>query len=106
MVLKACLNVFAKVFVYVLRHIIVIVAWLAAVRGCCIQQIGISIREVSVYLNSIEEFEWWVLTVTLFLQDPRYLLGWEVGHTVGPMLWGWELDVTVHSTCLNARMGG
>ena len=33
-----------------------------------------------------------------FLQDLSYLLGWEVGHTVGPMLWGWELDVTVHST--------
>ncbi len=55
--------------------------------------------------NSIEEFEWWFLTVTQ-PQDPRYLLGWEVGHTVGPMLWGWELDGTVHSTYLNARMGG
>ena len=26
---------------------------------------GISIQEVSVHLNSIEEFEWWVLTLTL-----------------------------------------
>ncbi len=64
------------------------------------------------------------------------MLGWEVGHTVGswtllftPSLNGgfltitlptgpevfaglggwaycWELEVTVHSTCLNARIGG
>jgi len=47
------------------------------------------------------------LTVTL-PTGPKAedVLGWEVGHTDGPMLWGWELDVTVHSTCLNARMGG
>ena len=37
--------------------------------------------------NSIEEFEWWVSQLP-FLVDPNYLLGWEVGHTVGPMLWG------------------
>ena len=42
-----------------------IVAWLAAAGDRCIQQSGISIREVSVHSNSIEEFEWWVLTVTL-----------------------------------------
>jgi hypothetical protein len=56
---------FAKVFVYALRHTLVIVAWLAAAGDCCIQQSGISIQEVSVNSNSIEEFEWWVLTVTL-----------------------------------------
>ncbi len=39
-----------------------IVAWLAAARGRCIQQSDISIEEVSVHSNSIEEFEWWVLT--------------------------------------------
>jgi len=39
-------------------------------------------------------------------RDPRYLLGWEVGHSVGLILWGSELDVTVHSTCVNVRMGG
>ncbi len=42
-----------------------IVAWLTAAGDRCIQQSGISIREVSVHLNLIEEFEWWVLTVTL-----------------------------------------
>ena len=42
-----------------------IVAWLTAAGDRCIQQSGISIREVSVHSNSIEEFEWWVLTVTL-----------------------------------------
>jgi hypothetical protein len=60
----------------------VIVAWLAAAGGRCIQQSGISIQEVSVHSNLIEEFEWWVLTIP-FLQDPMYLLGCEVGHTVG-----------------------
>ena len=28
------------------------------------------------------------------------MLGWEVGHTVGPILWGWELAVTVHPPAL------
>ena len=82
-----------------------IVAWLTAAGDRCIQQSGISIREVSVHSNSIEEVEWWVLTVTL-PTGPEVFAGLEVGHTVGPMLWGWELDVTVHSTCSNARMGG
>jgi hypothetical protein len=50
---------------YVSHHTLVIVAWLAAAGDRCIQQSGISIREVSVHSNSIEEFEWWVLTVTL-----------------------------------------
>ncbi len=50
---------------YVLHHNLVIVPWLAVARDRCIQQSGISIQEVSVHLNSIEEFEWWVLTVTL-----------------------------------------
>jgi len=50
---------------YVLHHTLVIVAWLAAAGDHCIQQSGISIQEVSVHSNLIEEFEWWVLTVTL-----------------------------------------
>jgi hypothetical protein len=50
---------------YVLHHTLVIVAWLAADGDRCIQQSGISIQEVSVHSNSIEEFEWWVSTVTL-----------------------------------------
>ena len=44
-----------------------IVAWLAAAGDRCIQQSGISIREVSVHSNSIEEFEWWV-----FDSNPSY----------------------------------
>jgi hypothetical protein len=51
--------------VYVLHHTLVIVAWLAVAGDHCIQQSGISIQEVSVHSNLIEEFEWWVLTVTL-----------------------------------------
>ena len=50
---------------YVSHHTLVIVAWLAAAGGRCIQQSVTSIQEVSVHLNSIEEFEWWVLTLTL-----------------------------------------
>ena len=42
-----------------------IVAWLASAGDRCIQQSGISIGEVPVHPNLIEEFEWWVLTVTL-----------------------------------------
>ena len=38
---------------------------LAAAGDHCIQQSGISIQEVYVHSNSIEEFEWWILTVTL-----------------------------------------
>ncbi len=57
--------------------------------------------------NSIEEFELWILTVTLPAR-PKLFAELEIGHAVGPilLLWAWELDVTVHSTCLNARMGG
>ena len=62
---QACLYMFVKVFVYVLHHTLVIVAWLAAAGGCCIQQSGIINQEVSVHSNLIEEFEWWVFTVTL-----------------------------------------
>jgi len=47
---------FVKVF-DVLHHTLVIVAWLTAAGDHCMQQSGISIQEVSVHLNSIEEFE-------------------------------------------------
>ena len=52
---------------YVSHHTLVIVAWLAAAGGRCIQQSDIITREVSVHLNSIEEFEWWV-----FDSNPSY----------------------------------
>ncbi len=42
-----------------------IVAWLAAAGGRCIQQSDISTREVSVHLNSIESLNGGFLTVTL-----------------------------------------
>ncbi len=42
-----------------------IVAWLAAAGDHCIQRSGISIQEVYVHSNSIEEFEWLFLTVSL-----------------------------------------
>jgi hypothetical protein len=53
----------------------VIVAWLAVAGDRCIEQSGISIQEVSVHSNSIEEFEWWVLTVTLPTGGPEVFAG-------------------------------
>jgi len=55
---------FGKVFVCITSHFVT-VAWLAAAGDRCTQQSGISIQEVSVHSNLIEEFEWWALTVTL-----------------------------------------
>jgi len=92
--------------VHVLHHTLVIVAWLAVAGDRCIQQSGISIQEVSVHSNSIEEFEWWVLTVTLPTST-----GPDVFAGLGGWAYCWTnvvglLDGTVHSTCLNARMCG
>jgi hypothetical protein len=102
---QACLYKFVKVFACITSH------------SCDCSMAGSGRRP----LQTAEWYQYprgicalkldWRVWMVGFDNNPSYrtrviLLGWEVGHTVGPLLWGWELDVTVHSTCLNARMGG
>jgi hypothetical protein len=90
---------------YITLLSLVIVAWLARPETVAYSRVVSVSKRYLCTRTRLNSLNGGFLTVTL-PTGPEVFAGLEVGHTVGPMLWGWELDVTVHSTCSNARMGG